>query len=109
MLKDAYWTLVNNDGELALVDNEGRHTLPVWQVASRDEAPESVKGGFNTSFEVYSVARKGRLTLIGRSEDATWADDNPSQCVAVPSWAKRVVILFKKYGNGGYASARLYQ
>lgn len=79
----------------------------VWSVSSRDCAPEQVKGGFNRSVSVYTVSKKGKLTLIGTSDQCTLEGDVASIPVNVPN-APRIAIKCCVSGNGGFTSLRLY-
>lgn len=81
--------------------------IEITSTEPRSEAPASVQGTFNLSVEVYTVARKGDMTLVGVAEDCTYEGDAPSRKVQVPQ-APRVLIVTHHRGNGGWSAYRLY-
>ena len=76
-------------------------------VEARDKCPAIIKGGFNRSTTVYTVAKKGKLTPVAASYSCKWAGDRPSKVIEVPR-APRILIITTISGNGGWEAARLY-
>lgn len=74
---------------------------------SLGDAPKYVRGGFQRSVTVYTVARKGNLTKVGFSDECTMDGDEPSETIVVPN-APQVLIVTKTTGNRGDTYARLY-
>lgn len=77
------------------------------QFLPRSQAPASVKGGFQRSVAVFTIARKGRVTPVGVSQSCTLAGDKPSPEVFVPA-APKVAVLVDAAGNGGGVRVYLY-
>lgn len=76
--------------------------------ACRDPRPAYVAGGFQHSVTAYAVAEDGELTLLGKSNQCTYAGDAPSRPVPVPSEG-RVLIVTVRHGNGSARWADLYE
>jgi hypothetical protein len=81
--------------------------LSKGQFLPRSQAPTGVKGSFNRTIAVFTIARKGRVTPVGVSQACTREGDKPSPEVAIPA-APRVAVVVDKSGNGGSICAYIY-
>ena len=72
------------------------------------EAPSRIGGGFNMSQKVYSVSKKGALTLLATASDCTLQGDQ-KVTHQVDKTIPRIAIRTVRYGNGGWEKLSYYK
>ena len=75
---------------------------------SMNEAPNHVSGGFNVAPTLYSVSKRGVLTLLAEASDCTYQGD---QMVThtVDKRIPRIAIKTVRSGNGGWEQTTYYK
>ena len=72
------------------------------------DAPSRISGGFNVSQTLYSVSKKGVLTLLAKASDCTYNGDQK-----VTHWVDktipRIAIKTVRSGNGGWEKLSYYK
>lgn len=71
-------------------------------------APETISGAFNFAQTLYSVNKKGQLTLLAVASDCTYQGDQ-KVVHAVDKTIPRIAIKTVRYGNGGWDSIAYYK
>jgi len=72
------------------------------------QAPDRISGGFNMSQTLYSVSKKGALTLLAKASDCTYQGDQ-KVVIAVDKTIPRIAIETVRYGNGSWDSIAYYK
>jgi len=72
------------------------------------EAPNRISGGFNMSQTLYSVSKKGALTLLAKASDCTYQGDQKVR-IAVDKRIPRIAIKTVRHGNGGWEKLSYYK
>jgi hypothetical protein len=72
------------------------------------QAPATISGRFNMSQTLYSVSKKGTLTLLATASDCTYQGDQ-KVVHAVDKTIPRIAIKTVRYGNGGWDSIAYYK
>lgn len=72
------------------------------------EAPDTISGGFNVTQKIYSVSKKGALTLLATASDCTREGDQKI-VHAVDKTIPRIAIETSRSGNGGWDSIAYYK
>jgi hypothetical protein len=75
---------------------------------SMEEAPSSISGGFNVSKTLYSVSKKGNLTLLATASDCTYQGDQ-KVTHRVDKTIPRIAIKTVRSGNGGWEKLSYYK
>jgi len=70
-------------------------------------APDTISGGFNMTQRLYSVSKKGALTLLATASDCTYAGDR-KVVHTVDKTIPRIAIKTSRSGNGGWESITYY-
>jgi len=73
-----------------------------------NQAPDRISGGFNYSQTLYSVSKKGALTLLAKASDCTYQGDQ-KVVIAVDKTIPRIAIETARYGNGAWDSIAYYK
>ena len=71
-------------------------------------APEIISGGFNVTQRLYSVSKKGALTLLATASDCTYEGDQ-KVTHKVDKTIPRIAIETIRYGNGAWDSITYYK
>ena len=71
-------------------------------------APETIDGAFNFSQTLYSVSKKGQLTLLAHASDCTYKGDQKIVHL-VDKTIPRIAIKTTRHGNGGWESTTYYK
>jgi hypothetical protein len=71
-------------------------------------APDTISGGFNMTQRLYSVSKKGALTLLATASDCTYAGDR-KVTHKVDKTIPRIAIQTSRSGNGGWDSTTYYK
>ncbi len=72
------------------------------------EAPNHIRGGFNFSQTLYSVSKKGALTLLAKASDCTFEGDK-KVVHQVDKTIPRIAIRTSRHGNGGWEKVSYYK
>jgi hypothetical protein len=72
------------------------------------QAPDRISGGFNYSQVLYSVSKKGKLTLLATASDCTYSGDRKIVHVVDKS-IPRIAVKTMRYGNGAWDSVSYYK
>jgi len=73
-----------------------------------NQAPHTISGGFNMSQRLYSVSKKGALTLLATASDCTREGDQ-KVTHKVDKTIPRIAIKTSRFGNGGWESITYYK
>jgi|Laugrespbdmm15dd_1035085.scaffolds.fasta_scaffold171845_2 hypothetical protein len=71
-------------------------------------APETISGGFNVTQRLFSVSKKGALTLLATASDCTYSGDQ-KVTYKVDKTIPRIAIQTSRSGNGGWDSTTYYK
>lgn len=72
------------------------------------DAPTRISGGFNMSQTLYSVSKKGALTLLATASDCTYSGDQ-KVVHQVDKRIPRIAIKTVRSGNGGWEKISYYK
>jgi len=72
------------------------------------QAPDRISGGFNMSQTLYSVSKKGKLTLLATADPCTYSGDQ-KVVRKVDHSIPRIAIQTVRYGNGSWDSIAYYK
>jgi hypothetical protein len=72
------------------------------------EAPNRISGGFSMSQTLYSVSKKGALTLVAKASDCTYNGDQ-KVVIAVDKTIPRIAIRTVRSGNDGWEKLSYYK